>query len=34
VMPIKQGHVSVGMELNSDLVRIVAGIQSLVKSIA
>jgi hypothetical protein len=34
VMPIKQGHVSVGMELNSDLIGVVAGIQKLVKSIA
>jgi hypothetical protein len=30
VMPIKQGHVSVGMELNSDLIEVVAGIQSLI----
>ena len=29
VMPIQNGHISVGIELNSDLMKIVAAIQSL-----
>jgi hypothetical protein len=29
VMPVKGGHLSVGIELNSDLMKIVAAIQSL-----
>lgn len=31
VMPIKVGHVSVGIELNSDLMTIVAAVEDLVK---
>jgi hypothetical protein len=31
VMPTKTGHISVGIELNSDLMKIVAAIQNLVK---
>lgn len=31
VMPLKDGHVSVGMELNSDLMKIVPAIQDLVR---
>src|SRR3954464_8316196 len=31
VMPINNGHVSVGIELNSDLMEIVAGIRNLLK---
>jgi hypothetical protein len=30
VMPIKNGHLSVGIELNADLMKIVASIQNLV----